>query len=351
MKEKDFILFRKYLLNWFKNSKRNLPWRDKPNWYKTFLSEIILQQTTVEQGLPYYYKFINNYPDIFALAQADEQKILLDWAGLGYYARARNLLKAAKIIVSEYDGNFPADYNKALNLPGIGPYTAAAILSIIFNQNYAVVDGNVIRVLSRIFNVDSDIRLPATVKNINKLAQAVLNPLVPGEHNEALMELGALICLPTNPKCNKCPVAEFCQAKRLEKIEYIPFKSPAPKKKKVFNHVMIYKNEDKVLIARKPSRGLLAGMWEFPVVNVSEKDFNKNGYKSYYDESPQMKHIYSHIELSYKGYLTETKTVKYSNEYQELKWVAEKELNRYAIHNAHKKLIKWLNQKSNPNDK
>ena len=222
----------KRLLNWFKKNKRGLPWRKEPNWYKTFLSEIILQQTTVAQGLPYFQKFLKKYPDIGSLAQANEQDVLHLWAGLGYYSRARNMLKTAKIISNNYAGHFPQDYKTALSLPGIGPYSASAILSIAFNLPYPVVDGNVIRVISRLFAIKNDTRDPITLKSIKEYAHRLLDKKEPGSFNEAMMELGTMVCNLKLPQCQSCPLNNFCTAYQKDLTKIIPYKSKPAKKKK-----------------------------------------------------------------------------------------------------------------------
>jgi len=344
-------LIQKILLAWFGKNKRKLPWRQKRSWYKTFLSEVILQQTTVAQGLPYFQKFLKTYPDICSLANADEQDILHLWAGLGYYSRARNMLKAAKIICEKHDCQFPQDYKTALALPGIGPYSASAILSIAFNLPYAVVDGNVIRVICRLKAIKGDTRDPSILKSIKKHANSFLDKSNPGDFNEAMMELGATICSPRQPQCTSCPLKNFCEAYKKNLTNSIPFKSkPAPKKKK-YNIVGVIKNNSEICIVRRSGSGFLAGMWEFPVIEVEKVEKNTSQlFKKLYTiealngvESPEMRQIYSHIDLTFKAivFKTTVKTIK-QNKYTELKWVKLEETKHYAIHNAHKKIIEWL---------
>ncbi len=256
------------LLDWFRQNKRNLPWRKNPHWYHTFLSEFLLQQTQVEQALPYYGKFLVTYPDISVLAKASEDEILNLWAGLGYYSRARNMVKAARQIQSEYHGHFPVEWKQALGLPGIGPYTAAAILSIAFNQPYAVLDGNVIRVLSRLHLIGDDIRLPASRHRFQTLANELLDRKKPGEFNEAMMELGATICLPRNPVCINCPLNSFCNAYKNNTVGKYPFKSAAAARKQMKHYVFLLECDQKLFIRQRPNKGLLARMWEFPYWEV-----------------------------------------------------------------------------------
>ena len=219
--------FRRLLLDWFRKNKRELPWRQSNNWYSTFLSEFLLQQTQVEQALPYYKKFIENYPDIPTLAKASEHDVLNLWAGLGYYSRARNLLKSAKILTQKFGGKFPIDFKQALSLPGIGNYTASAILSIAYSQPYSVVDGNVKRVISRVYSITDDIRLDITHKLIQNICNTLISKKHPGDFNEGLMELGATLCKPKNPFCPQCPINKFCLAYERGEVSNIPFKSPS----------------------------------------------------------------------------------------------------------------------------
>lgn len=339
------------LIKWFKHNKRTLPWREKPHWYKTFLSEIILQQTTVEQGLPYFSKFLADYPTIEHLSKASEEEVLLKWSGLGYYARARNMLKAAGQLQNIHNGQFPQNYKQALALPGIGPYSAAAILSIAFNQPFAVVDGNVIRVLSRLFYIKEDTRLKATLNKISAHAQQILSLKQPGQHNEALMELGALICSPLTPQCKICPLSAWCKTGKKGETERIPYKSKAKPKQKKYNLVCIVVHNNKIALMKRPPNGLLASMWEFPVYEATESEFNKRDWlvaASHYalpaavnTYGKKLKHIYSHIDLSYDFALYIAEDVK-QHSYKKTKWVTTEELENMALNHAHKKALKWL---------
>jgi A/G-specific adenine glycosylase len=341
------------LLKWFHQNKRDLPWRTNPDWYKTFLSEIILQQTTVAQGLPYYQKFIQQYPDIKSLANADEQSVLHLWAGLGYYSRARNMLKAARIIYSEHGGAFPQDYKAALALPGIGPYSAAAILSISYKLPHAVIDGNVIRVVCRLYAIKEDTRAKNTLNLIKKHANKILDKKAPGDFNEAMMELGATTCSPRQPLCQSCPINKFCIAYKKNLVTKIPYKSKPAKKKELNNLVGVIKNKSQICIMRRPDSGLLAGMWEFPILEITDwdnLDIHYDQFKSRFELtgqpgeiSEEMRQIYSHIDLRFKATIFDAvnKTIK-KNNYVDVKWVNFSELKNYAIHNAHKKIIAWL---------
>ena len=212
------------LVKWYLDNKRSLPWRDTNDPYKIWLSEVILQQTRVIQGLPYYQQFVETYPSVKDLAAAPEQEVLRLWQGLGYYTRARNLHKCAKVLATQYECAFPKTYEALQKLPGIGQYTAAAIASFAFNQAVAVVDGNVFRVLSRLFGIDSAINSPEGKYQFTELANHLLSKKDPALHNQAVMEFGALCCTPSNPKCSECPFNRSCLAYNNDLTSLVPVK-------------------------------------------------------------------------------------------------------------------------------
>src|ERR1700676_4418227 len=218
----DVRRFRKQLLGWFRQFQRDLPWRRNKDSYRIWLSEIMLQQTRVAAVIPYYERFLERFPDVNALATAPQEEVLRLWSGLGYYSRARNLQRAAQEIVAKYGRVFPRAENDALELPGIGSYTAAAILSIAYGAKYAVLDGNVARVLARIFAVRGDLREAKRWQALQKSADALPDPKSPGNCNQAMMELGATLCTPQSPECLLCPVKKFCQARELGIAESLP---------------------------------------------------------------------------------------------------------------------------------
>ncbi|MDZ7690089.1 MAG: A/G-specific adenine glycosylase [Balneolaceae bacterium] len=227
MSEKQF---RQHLLSWYDDNKRNLPWRDCDDPYKIWISEIMLQQTRVDQATPYFHRFIDRFPTVQDLAEADQQEVLKVWEGLGYYSRARNMHTAARRVVDEFDGKVPDSWDEITSLKGIGPYTASAVLSIAFGKPYAVVDGNVLRVLTRFFGIENDIRSTKTKNQVQELADNLIHKARPGDFNQAVMELGATVCVPSNPACNECPVNTNCTAFKTVKQDEIPYKSPAKKK-------------------------------------------------------------------------------------------------------------------------
>jgi A/G-specific adenine glycosylase len=235
LQRRELAAFRKQLLGWFRQYQRDLPWRRTKDPYRIWLSEIMLQQTRVAAVIPYYERFLQRFPDIHALATAPQEEVLRLWSGLGYYSRARNLQRAAQEIVAKHEGVFPHAEKDALALPGIGSYTAAAILSIAYGAKHAVLDGNVARVLARIFAVQGDLRDAKRWQALQKSANALLAPKSPGDWNQAMMELGATLCTPQSPQCLLCPVAQFCQARKLGLADSIP----ARRKKRATENVIL----------------------------------------------------------------------------------------------------------------
>jgi A/G-specific adenine glycosylase len=255
--------FRKLLLRWYRASRRDLPWRNTRDPYKIWLSEIMLQQTRVETVLPYYHAFLRRFPDAAALASAPESEVLAMWAGLGYYSRARNMQRAAQKIAEA--GAFPADHPCIRRLPGIGDYTAAAVASIAFDLPYAAVDGNVLRVLARVHNDDGDIGSPVIRRRFQILAQEALDPRHPGDFNQAVMELGATLCLPRNPRCLLCPVQSQCAAHAGGRAGELPIKIKRHQPRQDALSVAVVSHGDRVLLRQRPADAArMAGFWELP---------------------------------------------------------------------------------------
>lgn len=271
--------FSDILSQWYAINKRDLPWRSTVNPYYIWLSEIILQQTRVDQGLPYYLKFIDAFPAVADLANADEDLVLKLWQGLGYYSRARNLQFSAKLILSEFGGNFPDNHADILKLKGVGPYTAAAISSFSFGLPFAVLDGNVIRVLSRVFGIQTPFDTTAGKKQFQKLAQELLDKKNPAEYNQAIMEFGALQCVPKSPKCNDCPIVNDCIAFNTNTVSLLPVKSKKLKVKSRFLHFLVVNKNYEVLIGKRNS-GIWQGLYEFPFLEFDENLNEKSVLKS-----------------------------------------------------------------------
>ena len=267
---KNRMIFSKHLTYWYLHNKRNLPWRATANPYAIWLSEIILQQTRVDQGMSYYFKFIENFPTVFDLAAASEEQVLKLWQGLGYYSRARNLHFSAKFIVDELKGEFPSTYKDLLKLKGVGDYTASAIASICFNEPTAVVDGNVYRVLARYFGIDTSINSSAGIKIFKQLAQELIDKKNPGTHNQAMMEFGALMCRPSNPDCIICPLNNSCFALSKNKVKELPVKEKKAKiKTRHFNYLVIQSSDQKTKIVKRET-GIWKNLYEFPLIETSD---------------------------------------------------------------------------------
>ena len=262
--------FSKILLEWYVLNKRELPWRNTDNPYLIWLSEIILQQTRVEQGLPYYLKFVKAFPTINDLAGAEEDKVLKFWQGLGYYSRARNLHHSARYIIQNHNGIFPKKYSDILNLKGVGSYTAAAIASFSFGLPYAVVDGNVIRVLSRVFGIETPSDSYAGKKKFQKLAQALLSKRSPAENNQAIMDFGAIQCVPKSPKCNLCPFIAYCIAYETNSVNSLPVKVKKNKPKNRFLHYLFIQNKNGIVLEKRRV-GVWKGLYELPFLEYSNK--------------------------------------------------------------------------------
>ena len=310
-KEEKIVSIVRPLLTWYDKNKRDLPWRGTSDPYKVWVSEIMLQQTRVAAVLPYYRAWMEALPTVEALAAVEDARLMKLWQGLGYYSRARNLKKAAQIIVDEQGGHFPGNYKALLALPGIGPYTAGAIASIAFGQRVPAVDGNVLRVASRIAAIREDILDPKVRGNFHELMSSAVPPDRPGEFNQALMDLGATVCLPSSPPlCENCPLAEQCEANRLNIQSELPVrKKKAPRRIEDLT-VFILQREDRVALRRRPQEGLLAGLWEFPHVPGALDEASAaralaawgivpTGWRKKLDA----KHIFTHVEWHMTGYL------------------------------------------------
>lgn len=299
------------LIEWFEANKRSLPWRDEPTPYHVWVSEIMLQQTRVEAVKDYYTRFLKHLPDIADLAEAEEDVLLKLWEGLGYYNRIRNMQKAARTVVEEYGGQLPPDYDILLTLSGIGSYTAGAIASIAFQIPVPAVDGNVLRVITRICADETDIMKQSFKKSAEMILSEVMPESKPGAFNQALMELGALVCVPNGaPHCSACPAAPFCKACMQGTMEDFPVKTP--KKARVIEEKTVFLVRDGGFTAlrKRNSKGLLAGLYEFPNVEgcLSEKEavdyLREQGFDSMRIEKlPEAKHIFTHREWHMHGYL------------------------------------------------
>jgi A/G-specific adenine glycosylase len=286
--------FAKALLTWYLNNHRSLPWRATQDPYKIWLSEIILQQTRVDQGLPYYEAFIEHFPSIDDLAQASEDAVLRLWQGLGYYNRARNMQATAKYIVEELDGQFPKNYESLLALKGVGPYTAAAIASFAYKEVVPVVDGNVLRVLSRYFASLLDVSKVSTQNTFRYWSRDLMDTQHPDLYNQAIMELGALVCKPKNPHCMLCPLQESCTSRLAGTQSLFPVKKTKVKVQERFLHYFIVKNHrDEFYMVKRGLSGIWRGLYEFYLVELAEKKDPESVFEMFLKNSP-FDHVSEH---------------------------------------------------------
>ncbi len=330
--------FSKILTLWYSKNKRDLPWRNTRDPYKIWLSEIILQQTQVKQGLPYYESFLKAFPSVVTLANAKEEDVLKLWQGLGYYSRARNLHDTAKIIHKELNNEFPNSYSGLIKLKGIGDYTASAIASFCYNAPCAVVDGNVYRVLSRIFGIDTPINSSKGIKLFKILAEDKLNKVDSAIHNQAIMEFGALQCKPKNPLCETCPFNDHCMAFRKNLINTLPVKTSKTKvSKRYFNFLVFIDNQKNTVLEKRTQKGIWQNLYQFPLVeathNVNINEISELKITAYIKNNPfELKlynsqaivHKLSHQHLNVKFWIIETTKINAHT-------VKFKDLEMYAV--------------------
>ena len=330
------------LMQWYQLNKRDLPWRNTKNPYHIWVSEIMLQQTRVEAVKPYYARFLDTLPTVKDLAKADEEVILKLWEGLGYYSRVRNMQKAAIQIIEEHDGKFPSDYGKLLNLKGIGPYTAGAVGSIAFGLPVPAVDGNVLRVMSRITADPSDIMLQSTKKEWEERITNIMPSEYPGDLNQALMELGATVCLPNGlPKCEVCPVRKECEAYRKGSMLLYPVKSEKKARTKEYLNVFFCVDNNKIAIHKRPKTGLLSSLWELPNSNkelsIPAALHDIGILQAEILPMKNQKHIFTHIEWHMDCYFIKVVEKVASN----LVWITKEEAeDQFALPSAFRKIWK-----------
>ena len=302
--------FQSRLLAWYDANARDLPWRRDTDPYRVFISEMMLQQTRVDTVIPYYKRFLEEFPDFSRLAAADEDRLLKVWQGLGYYARARNLKKAAIRVLSDFGGTLPDNVAGLRKLPGVGPYSASAVASIAFGRQEVLIDGNVLRVMARIYAIVDDIRLAGTQERIREILETLVPADRPGDFNQALMEIGAIRCLPAGkPLCDDCPFGLLCKASLDGLTDRIPFRSPAAKREIRDYTVLILEQDGKVALEKRPPEGLLASLWGFPTLEgrLSAEDVRNRlkalGYRVLsVQDLGKKKQIYTHLEWHMQGY-------------------------------------------------
>ncbi|GIO24891.1 A/G-specific adenine glycosylase [Oceanobacillus sp. J11TS1] len=349
----NILAFQEDLLQWYEENKRDLPWRENNNAYRVWVSEIMLQQTKVDTVIPYFNRFMEKYPTVYKLAEADEQEVLKQWEGLGYYSRARNLQSAVREVVESYDGKIPDNPKELGDLKGIGPYTKGAILSIAFNQPVPAVDGNVMRVFSRVLHIEEDITQTSTKKLFEYYVGEIISKEDPSSFNQAIMDLGATICTPKQPLCMFCPVMEHCQAYAEGIQERLPIKKKAKKQqKKSYVALLIQNKQGKYVIEKRPDTGLLAGLWQFPMIpadKIVKQDWEQWLRENYgldveiKESCTSIKHVFSHIiwNLDVRKAITKHESL----EDKRLEFVSLEEMKSYPFPVSHQKMIPFLEGK------
>lgn len=354
-------VFREDLLEWFTAHARALPWRiedahGKRDPYHVWLSEVMLQQTRVDQALPYFERFTEAFPTLPDLANADLDEVLLEWEGLGYYSRARNLHRAVREVMADYGGTIPADEKAFRALPGVGPYTTAAVLSLAYEQPLAVLDGNVIRVLTRVFGIAEDAGKARTRARLTNLGNALIPEKSPGMFNEAVMELGATVCKPRNPDCPSCPLSPECVAYRTNRVHDFP----VTRKKVPVPHLdiavgVLINPRLEILIQQRPEDGMLGGLWEFPGGKVESGESPADACIRELQEElgldvevdfplKPVKHAYSHFKITLHAFLIFTDDAVQPHHYADLpvRWISLDDLDSVAFPRANRKVIEQL---------
>jgi A/G-specific adenine glycosylase len=344
----------KKLLSWFRKNQRKLPWRTERTPYTTWISEVMLQQTQVKQVESYFKLFLDRFPDIQTLAKAPLERVLKVWEGLGYYSRARHLHQTAQILVSRCNGGMPSDFEEVLKLPGIGRSTAGAILSLAFGKPFPVLDGNIRRVLIRFFYFNRRLRTGDSQSQLWKRAAQILPAKNAGRFNEALMELGALVCTPNNPECGRCPLQETCRAFRVGRQNDLPLKGPSKKIPHFDVTAAVIRKGDKILITQRPAKGLLGGLWEFPGGKKEPGESLEDCLKREIREELsievkvgegfiQVPHAYSHFRITLHCYFCRWVKGRLAPlGVKDYRWIHPEELDHFAFPRADQKVIAYL---------
>lgn len=354
LKNEDKKFIQEKLVSWFKKSQRDLPWRKTYDPYQVWISEIMLQQTQVATALPYFKRWLTELPTVKSVAEAKEDKVLKLWEGLGYYSRARNLQKAARAVMEEHQGSIPKSHEEILKLPGIGKYTAGAITSIAFNQEKPIVDGNVIRVLARLFNFSENTKLPNNLKKFWLRAEDLIPKGQARYFNQGMMELGALICKPQNPNCQACPLQKKCESYKKGNQNELPFKGEKQEKIPIKVSIAVIRKNGKIFIQKRPSKGLMGGLWEFPGGKAEKGETAPETLKREISEElgitlknvkkiKKIKHGYTKYSVDLTCFEAEPDQGNLqAKSASESKWVKPEELGNYPFPVANLKLIKDL---------
>ena len=339
------------LLNWFDENQRHLPWRKRYEPYQVWISEIMLQQTQVQTMLPYYHRWMERLPRLQDVAEASEDLLIKLWEGLGYYRRVHNIKKTAVIICRDYGGTFPGSYQQQIQLPGIGPYTAGAIASIAFNVSEPVLDGNMIRVISRMMNNQEEPRLAKTRKRLWQLAREWIPEGEARRFNQAMMEIGALICLPSNPKCLLCPMNNHCRALQKGTVSLIPLKPPKKKVKILYRGCAVILFQDGLILCKRNQPGLLEGLWEFPSVELGKGDNLRKALEEHLLEElgkpfqlGKEIHTLEHRYTSFRtrvSFFTATVHVLPESRQKRVRFVKTSEVEDYGMPAPYRRFLKW----------
>lgn len=358
MNRNQKVAFQRRLMDWYAQHHRSLPWRDTTDPYAVWVSEVMLQQTQVNTVIPFYLQWMTRFPDIQRLSESDLQTVLKNWEGLGYYARARNLYRAAGIVMRRHHGRVPNNRHAFMALPGVGDYIASAVLSIAFNQPHAVVDGNVKRVLARLFLVDLPVNRSSSLKTFTDIAMKMMDSHTPGTYNQAIMELGALVCKPRRPGCISCPVKGHCLAYESGSVDDFPKRIKTKSVPEYAIAVGVVFDRDRVLITRRPSEGLLGGLWEFPGGKTAEGETPEAACIREIKEEvnlivkaelhlTRVKHAYTHFKIVMDvfccRYLKGTIRLNGPTDYR---WVRLGELDKFPFPGANHKFIPLLKRRS-----
>lgn len=364
---------RQSLLKWYRAGARQLPWREPPvktkagRWmqtladpYRVLVSEVMLQQTQVDTVIDYFNRFMQRFPDVQALAEADEQEVLHAWQGLGYYRRARHLHAAARAIMEKHDGRFPESVEALRKLPGIGDYSAGAIASIAFGKSAAILDGNVARVLARLFAIQESIDQTTTRKKLWELARQLVPAKNPGDFNQGLMELGAVVCTPRQPSCVTCPLQQCCQAYQKGLTETLPVRTGKAKQRPVTHDVMVIHKNGLWLIEQRPDQGLWSGMWQAPTMEhgidddttsptAAERQLKdwlkqRTGLSVSLHEVTQFTHLTSHLRITFRVWQAEQIAGRLKPDAGQ--WVSKKQLANFALSNPARRAIEFVNEES-----
>ncbi|WP_225073409.1 A/G-specific adenine glycosylase [Desulfuromonas sp. CSMB_57] len=338
------------LLAWYGRSGRDLPWRNTRDPYRVWVSEIMLQQTGVDTVIPYYQRFLSAFPTVADLAAAPLERVLELWAGLGYYSRARNLHAAARQVIEEHSGSFPADAGALMALPGVGRSTAGAIMSIAFDRPVPILDGNVRRVLCRLYGIDRDPRRRAVENQLWELAAALTPADRPHDYAQAIMDLGATLCTPRRPLCDPCPLAFCCAARASGRQAELPVRGPKKTVPQVVQVALLLSCRGRYLVCRRPLDGMLGGLWEFPAVTLpdgaeaasaAQRLLQERGLRATLREAGQVKHAYSHFRVEVRLFLGEADDPAWVAEGDQ-RWVSVEALRDWPLHGAHRKALTVL---------